>query len=664
MAVNLSPVGGAAAQFFDNSGNVLTGGLLYTYLAGTTTPAITYTTSAGNTAQPNPIVLNAAGRVPDSGEIWLTDGVLYKFVLKDSNNVQIATWDNIDGINSNFLAYSTQNEIATARQGQTVFTLTTIQYTPAANSLAVFVNGSKQVLTLNYIETSSTVVTFVDGLNVGDVVQFTTAVATSTNAVIASSVAFTGFKSQEGNVQNLADDDGSDWIGFLQSGTGAVAISAQDKMRQTVSVLDFGFSGVANADIYPSLLLAYNSGAAKVTMPAGSFTLSDTFSILREFQLEGAGSSGLDFGVGLSTTELVYTGTDVAIKLGSPSSTVAQNIHVSNFMVTGNSNALGGIDFGISYLTPTGEWFIESSATNICVRNFTKTGAYGYRFKNVISSYFENIISRNCYYGMASLTGDTCTSIRFYGGHNYYATKYGTYFAGAIIGSNFTNLLNEGSAEEGLYIDNANIVGLDFYSYYSEGNGQTGATWLAPITIKTSDAINFFGGGMIDFKAPKAGIYLDAASKVTFNQLYTVYNDAGFMVCTTNTVGCSFVNSSNGFPTYTANNVTNNAAGRVAVNGNTIPFTVSAPTSGVAVTLVDFNNLAPTIGAYNFAAWVTNAGANYLATATVFWDGVNPYISTNYAHGSNITLTISTTKVQATQSSGGSATINYSYSNI
>jgi len=41
MAVNLSPVAGAAAQFFDNSGNVLTGGKLYTYDAGTTTPAPT-----------------------------------------------------------------------------------------------------------------------------------------------------------------------------------------------------------------------------------------------------------------------------------------------------------------------------------------------------------------------------------------------------------------------------------------------------------------------------------------------------------------------------------------------------------------------------------------------------------------------------------------------
>lgn len=95
MAVNLSPVGGVAAQFFDNSGNVLTGGKINTYLAGTTTPATAYTTSAGNVAWTNPIVLNAAGRVPSGGEIWLTSTILYKFVLTDSNNVLIGTYDNI-----------------------------------------------------------------------------------------------------------------------------------------------------------------------------------------------------------------------------------------------------------------------------------------------------------------------------------------------------------------------------------------------------------------------------------------------------------------------------------------------------------------------------------------------------------------------------------------
>jgi len=96
MAVFLSPVGGAAAQFFTNTGAVLTGGKLYTYAAGTTTAQATYTTNAGNTARTNPIILDSAGRVPDGGEIWLTSSQ-YKFVLKNSTDVLIATWDNIFG---------------------------------------------------------------------------------------------------------------------------------------------------------------------------------------------------------------------------------------------------------------------------------------------------------------------------------------------------------------------------------------------------------------------------------------------------------------------------------------------------------------------------------------------------------------------------------------
>lgn len=96
MAVFLSPVGGAAAQFFDNNGTPLTGGKLHTYEAGTTTNAATYTSSSGGTAHTNPIILDSAGRVP-SGEIWLSSQS-YKFVLKTSADVLIATWDNISGI--------------------------------------------------------------------------------------------------------------------------------------------------------------------------------------------------------------------------------------------------------------------------------------------------------------------------------------------------------------------------------------------------------------------------------------------------------------------------------------------------------------------------------------------------------------------------------------
>jgi len=98
MAVNLSPVAGAATQFFDNSGAPLSGGLLYTYAAGTTTPLATYTSASGAVANSNPIVLNSAGRLDN--EVWLTTPLTYKFILKDSNNVTIATYDDIPGIGS------------------------------------------------------------------------------------------------------------------------------------------------------------------------------------------------------------------------------------------------------------------------------------------------------------------------------------------------------------------------------------------------------------------------------------------------------------------------------------------------------------------------------------------------------------------------------------
>lgn len=166
MAVNLSPVGGAAVQFFDNSGQVLTGGKLYTYLAGTTTPATTYTTNTGVTAHANPIILDAAGRVPSSGEIWLTAGVQYKFVLKDANDVQLWTVDNLSGY-----ASSRQQGYVTATQSQTVVTVP-FTYLVGLNSLQVYVNGSKQVVTLNYTETTTSSITFLTGLNVGDIVEF------------------------------------------------------------------------------------------------------------------------------------------------------------------------------------------------------------------------------------------------------------------------------------------------------------------------------------------------------------------------------------------------------------------------------------------------------------------------------------------------------------
>jgi len=98
MTVGLSPVAGAGWQFFDANGVPLAGGRLYTYAAGTTTPETTYTSSTGATANSNPIILNAAGRVSGTTEVWLTITTAYKFVLKTDADVQLWSADDISGI--------------------------------------------------------------------------------------------------------------------------------------------------------------------------------------------------------------------------------------------------------------------------------------------------------------------------------------------------------------------------------------------------------------------------------------------------------------------------------------------------------------------------------------------------------------------------------------
>jgi hypothetical protein len=186
MAVNLSPVGGVAAQFFTSTGAVLTGGKLYTYLAGTTTPAATYTTSSGSTARTNPIILDSAGRVPSSGEIWLTVGTSYKFILRDSNDVLIATYDDVSGI--------------------------------------------------------------------------------ATLPVSSSSVT------------------------YLPAGTGAVATTVQAKLRQYVSVIDFGAVGNGIADDTAAFVAAI-AASSNIYVPAGTYEIGSNISITKPVCIYGDGPS-------------------------------------------------------------------------------------------------------------------------------------------------------------------------------------------------------------------------------------------------------------------------------------------------------------------------------------------------------------------------------------
>ena len=86
-------------NFLYENGVPLSGGLLYTYSAGTSTQQATYTTPIGNVANSNPIVLDASGRTTQ--EIWLLNGYSYKFVLQTATGTQIGSYDNIPALSSN-----------------------------------------------------------------------------------------------------------------------------------------------------------------------------------------------------------------------------------------------------------------------------------------------------------------------------------------------------------------------------------------------------------------------------------------------------------------------------------------------------------------------------------------------------------------------------------
>ena len=139
-------------QFFDLNGAPLSGGKLYTYVAGTTTPQVTYTDYVGGTANTNPVILDSRGEA----SVWLNTP-LYKMALYSATDVLIWTVDNIGGF-------------ATLAQ--------------------------------------------------------------------------------------LAASGGSNLIGFLQAGTGAVATTVQTKLRESVSVLDFGAVGDGVADDGPAIQAA------------------------------------------------------------------------------------------------------------------------------------------------------------------------------------------------------------------------------------------------------------------------------------------------------------------------------------------------------------------------------------------------------------------------
>ena len=150
----LLPINTPVFRALDSNGLPLAGGLLYSYVAGTTTPQATYTDATGATPNTNPVVLDSTG----SAKVFLGSALTYKFVLQNSLGVQQWTVDQISGSFPAIAAASTPTACNPATQFAYGISIgfnalcANLPSTTTANYQTVALNGAGQTQrpTLNF----------------------------------------------------------------------------------------------------------------------------------------------------------------------------------------------------------------------------------------------------------------------------------------------------------------------------------------------------------------------------------------------------------------------------------------------------------------------------------------------------------------------------------
>ena len=201
----------------------------------------------------------------------------------------------------------------TATQGQTVFTIP-FSYVPDNYNLAVFVNGSKQIIDVNYSESSSTSITFFTGLNVGDLVEVIYNLPIAAGQIDASNILYD------------------------QGGIGAVESTVQKKLQESVSVKDFGAIGDGVTDDTAAINTAVTAAAGKALFfPSGTYltTTGINYTATSPINIYGSGPGSVIKFTGTTGAAIYITGT--------PGVTNASLIISDLKVTTGSNTAQAGI---------------------------------------------------------------------------------------------------------------------------------------------------------------------------------------------------------------------------------------------------------------------------------------------------------------------------------
>jgi len=349
MSVYLSPVGNGQV-FLTTTGLPANNGYIYTYQAGTSNPAATYTTSLGNVANTYPIRLTPAGMAP--AEIWLTGGQAYKFVVTDvfSNPIGVSPYDNLYGIND-------------PQAGGQTLPATSVTYTPpGAGAVATTVGAA---LGFQYIS----VFRWLTDAQIADV-QNKTAVLDLTSAIQMAINALSG------GYYTLFFPDGfyrttaslvipNSYYGFRMKGTGYGSLFTRSTSFDCITFANPGGSAVAvNWNVIEGFGFTAN-GITGTGSHINTQYRSDVF--IRDvmlFNLETAGNGIIVQGNGTTyshevTMQDVYCSTSTGFA-GIFLTGNSSDGHVTNFIMNGNQNAGVGCQYGVYVNSGAGTWQLRN----------------------------------------------------------------------------------------------------------------------------------------------------------------------------------------------------------------------------------------------------------------------------------------------------------------
>ena len=226
----------------------------------------------------------------------------------------------VNGSSANPSTATQVNEF-TATQGQTTFTLS-FNYLTNSNNLVVFVNGSKQIVSVNYNENSSSTIQFLAGLNVGDLVEVIYNLPFASGSVDASNITYN------------------------QGSTGAVITNVKAKLQETVSVKDFGAVGDGVTNDTAAIQAALNA-STNVYIPAGTYKITSTLTFTNVFQKQNVLT-----GAGFGFTTLSWAGSTSGLMLTSSTrgSVKIEGLSFVNTVALGSTACLAaGTNGGFEY---------------------------------------------------------------------------------------------------------------------------------------------------------------------------------------------------------------------------------------------------------------------------------------------------------------------------